>query len=65
MWISRIGIDLAASGADQDEEVLASARQVLLLLEQSQEQPSKYTMDLREAKGVQVGDQNIQHNTFS
>lgn len=47
--------ELIAAGADRDEEVLAAARRVL-------EAAARY--DLREAKGVQIGDHNTQHNTF-
>ncbi|MBB6033235.1 hypothetical protein [Phytomonospora endophytica] len=49
---------LDGSGIGEDEAVVALARRVL-------DAAGKYTVDLREAKGVQVGDGNTQHNTFS
>lgn len=48
---------VAASGVADDEDVLAAAREVLRLSGQP-------VIDLRDAKGVQVGDHNTQHNTF-
>jgi hypothetical protein len=47
--------ELIAAGADRDEQVLASARQVLAL---------SRNVYVQDAKGVQIGDHNTQHNTF-
>jgi len=57
VWQARLGDDLATSGA--------AARQVLDLLDPHGAESGKYQVDLREAKGVQVGDGNTQTNTFS
>ncbi|MFI6547194.1 hypothetical protein ACIBO9_28495 [Streptomyces prunicolor] len=56
---------LVGSGADRDDQILTSARQLLTLLDPSGEQTAKYTVDAREAKGTQIGDHNTQTNTFS
>ncbi|MEU1746678.1 hypothetical protein ACWD8I_06375 [Micromonospora arida] len=61
VWQARIGEALAASGADGDEQILTAARRVLELADPA----GKFHVDAREAKGVQVGDHNTQHNTFS
>lgn len=58
-WEARLGAALRASGAGDDPEVLAAARALLDLT------GGKYRLDLRDAKGVQVGDGNTQHNTFN
>jgi hypothetical protein len=53
------------SGRDQARQCLdarAAARQLLAL---HGAQSGKYQADLRGAKGVQVGDHGVQHNTFS
>ncbi|REG00406.1 hypothetical protein DFJ67_6459 [Asanoa ferruginea] len=49
--------ELAASGVADDAAVLAAAERLLRLTEGPR-------IDLRDAKGVQVGDHNTQHNTF-
>ena len=58
-WAALVGDDLAASGAAEDVRVLAAAQRLLALLE------PPATVDLRSAKGVQVGDHNTQTNTFT
>lgn len=58
---ARIEAALAGSGADDDEQVVAAAQRLLSLVDPA----GRYHVDLREAKGVQVGDHNTQHNTFS
>jgi hypothetical protein len=62
VWQARLGDDLSASGAADDERILVAARQLLAL---HGVQSGKYQADLRGAKGVQVGDHGVQHNTFS
>jgi len=47
--------EIAASGADRDEEVLSAARRLLAAVDQPR-------IDLREAKGVRVGDHDTRHN---
>ena len=65
VWQARIGDDLNACGADRDEEVLAAARRLLAQLDPDRAHAGKYRVDLREAKGVIVGDQAVQTNHFS
>jgi hypothetical protein len=48
--------ELIESGADRDEEILAAARRVL---------EATTTINVHDAKGVQIGDHNTQHNTFN
>ncbi len=63
VWQTKLAEDLTASGAAADEEVLAAARRLLSLIDPAP--AGKYQIDLREAKGVQVGDHNAQTNNFS
>lgn len=58
-WQGRIRRLLAA-----DSGVAAELRQVLVSLDPVGAQAGKYAVDLREAKGVQVGDHNTQTNHF-
>jgi hypothetical protein len=55
---------LEASDSGQDETVLMAAHQVLRLTDPGGVEAGKYAVDLRNAKGVQVGDRNIQVNKF-
>lgn len=64
VWETRVGEVLTESGAAADEQVVAAARRVLQLTDPVGSAADKYQIDLREAKGVQVGDHNTQHNNF-
>jgi hypothetical protein len=55
---------LAAADADKDDALVAAARAVVELLEQGGK-ASKYTVTVRDSKGVIVGDGNYQTNTFT
>ncbi|MFC7531841.1 hypothetical protein [Actinoplanes sp. GCM10030250] len=61
VWQTRLGADVAEAGADRDEQVIAAAQRVLAAVKPA----ARYTVDVRDSKGVQVGDHNTQHNTFS
>lgn len=61
VWRVRLGQDLIDSGADRDERILAMARELLAQVESA----GRYQVDLSQAKGVQLGDNNVQHNTFN
>ncbi|WP_207922467.1 hypothetical protein [Micromonospora sp. KC606] len=65
VWQTRLGGLLTEVGADRDEQVLAVARRLLELVDPAGSTAGKYHVDVREAKGVQVGDHNTQRNTFS
>ncbi|GAA4901451.1 hypothetical protein LX16_0419 [Stackebrandtia albiflava] len=56
VWETR----LRAAGVTVDEEAVELARRLLSLTGQA----GKYRLDLSDAKGVQVGDGNTQHNSF-
>jgi hypothetical protein len=61
VWAALLGEELTASGATADDEVIEAAERLLSLVRQQ----NTYQVDLRDAKGVQVGDHNVQHNRFS
>ncbi|WP_240364136.1 hypothetical protein [Streptomyces sp. S1D4-20] len=65
VWQARLGEHLIAAGADRDEEILRAARALLAQLESHGRPVSKYTVDVRGAKGVQTGDHNTQTITFN
>jgi NAD(P)-dependent dehydrogenase (short-subunit alcohol dehydrogenase family) len=55
--------ELVVAGA-VDDRLLADARRLLALTDPEGSTSGKYQIDLREARGVQIGDGNTQHNTF-
>ncbi|MGY3521069.1 hypothetical protein ACVMYR_32750 [Micromonospora sp. PTRAS2] len=65
VWRAEIGRRLEEAGADRDEELLAAARALLALTNPDGVGAGKYSVDLRDARGVQVGDHNTQTNAFS
>lgn len=55
--------DLVMAGA-VDAEIVEHAQRLLALIDPDAGPRARYRVDLREARGVQVGDGNTQHNTF-
>ncbi|MET8156714.1 hypothetical protein ABZT47_10100 [Sphaerisporangium sp. NPDC005289] len=55
---------LAAAGAADDTELLAAAKALMELLDRSGASPGKYNVTIKDAKGVQVGEDNTQFNKF-
>ena len=55
---------LTAAGADNDANILAAAQALLDLVGQQSPNSGKYNVTVTGSKGVQVGDQNTQTNTF-
>lgn len=56
---------LTAADAGADDELVAAALKVLELADRAGSQVEKYRVLLHGNKGVQVGDGNIQNNTFN
>jgi hypothetical protein len=65
VWQAPLSAELAAVGADTDAQILAAAQRVMALVDEAGSASGKYLVDLRGAQGVQVGDCNIQTNTFT
>jgi hypothetical protein len=63
-WKGNLEVHLRQARADEDQVVLEAASSVLRLADPAGAAAGKYTVNLAGAQGVQVGDQNIQHNTF-
>jgi thioredoxin-like negative regulator of GroEL len=56
---------LQLTGADTDPRIVALAQELMTLIDPAGTNAGKYTIDLRGAQGVQVGDHNTQTNTFN
>ncbi len=57
--------ELVAVGAGDDTAVVDAAQRLMALLDPTGAQAGKYVVDIHDAQGVQVGDHNVQTNTFS
>lgn len=60
VWRTQLASVLAGTGIGDDTDAVELARKVLAAVDPG----GKYAVDLREAKGVQVGDGNTQTNNF-
>jgi len=65
VWQAPLSQALVDSGAAGDAVVVDAAQRLLALLDEAGTRAGKYTVDLRGAQGVQVGDRNTQANTFT
>ncbi|GAA2710469.1 hypothetical protein ACFY2R_16955 [Micromonospora olivasterospora] len=65
VWQVRLTEELIRSGADRDARILAAARELLAQVEAAGGRTEVGHVDLREARGVQLGSHNTQHNTFN
>jgi len=64
VWEARLVRALRQSNADQDSEALALAGRLVSLVDPAGVAEGRYVVDARDAKGVQVGDRNVQVNRF-
>jgi hypothetical protein len=65
VWAKPLSAELTAVGADTDAQIIAAAQRVMALVDEAGSASGKYLVDLRGAQGTQVGDHNIQTNTFT
>lgn len=64
-WQAPLMAELAETGADRDRDLIAAAQALLDLVGGAEGQTGKYTVDVRGAQGVQIGDSNRQDNVFN
>jgi hypothetical protein len=64
-WQAPLQARLRDAGAGNDADLTAAAQALMALLDPRGTQAGKYVVSIHGAQGVQVGDHNIQHNTFS
>jgi hypothetical protein len=63
-WQAPLAAELAEVGAERDIDLVAAAQALMSLLDKAGARAGKYTVDVRGAYGVQVGDHNRQDITF-
>lgn len=59
-----LGKKLIESGASNDADLVAAARALMELLDQEGVKSRKYDVTIKDSKGVQVGDGNLQVNKW-
>jgi hypothetical protein len=64
VWRAPLAAELADAGADRDLELVRAAQALMMLVEGAGARAGKYTVDVRGAQGVQVGDRTRQDNVF-
>lgn len=64
-WQAPLMEELAETGADGDRDLIAAAQALLDLVGGAEGRTGKYTVDVRGAQGVQIGDHNRQDNVFN
>jgi hypothetical protein len=62
-WKAPLTSELAAVGTDPD--LVSTAEAVLQLADEAGWQAGKYKVEISASQGVQVGDNNLQHNVFT
>jgi hypothetical protein len=64
-WQAPLMAELGKAGADGDGDLIAAAQTLLDLISEAEGRTGKYTVDVRGALGVQIGDHNRQDNVFN
>lgn len=64
-WRAPLMAELDEAGAGHDADLVAAAEVLMRLVDEAGARAGKYTVDVRGAQGVQIGDRNTQHNVFS
>jgi hypothetical protein len=64
-WQAPLTAELDQAGADRDADLVAAAQALMSLVDEAGTRAGKYTVDVRGAQGVQVGDRNYQRNVFN
>lgn len=63
-WKPVLTEELTESGAADDAELLAAAKELMELIDRAGASRGKYNVTITGGEGVQVGDGNVQTNTF-
>jgi hypothetical protein len=64
-WQAPLAAELGEAGADRDTDLVAAAQALMSLVDKAGARTGKYTVDVRGAHGVQIGDRNRQANVFN
>jgi hypothetical protein len=64
-WQAPLAAELDESGAGRDPDLMEAAQALMSLVDEAGTRAGKYTVDVRGAQGVQIGDYNTQDNIFN
>ena len=64
-WQAPLTAELEQADADQDTDLVTAAQALMSLVDEAGTRAGKYTVDVRGAQGVQVGDKNYQRNVIN
>ena len=64
-WQAPLAAELSEADADRDADLVAAAQALMSLVDQAGARTGKYTVDVRGAYGVQIGDLGRQDNVFN
>jgi hypothetical protein len=64
-WQAPLMAELVAAAADDDSDLVTAAEALMSLVDRAGARAGKYTVDVRGAQGVQIGDHNRQDNVFN
>jgi hypothetical protein len=63
-WESLLTDELIEADAASDADLIAAAKALMELVDQAGAQTGKYGVTIKDSKGIQIGDGNIQVNRF-
>lgn len=64
-WRGPLAAELGEVAAALDADLVAAAEELMCLIDEAGTRAGKYTVDVRGARGVQIGDRNRQDNVFN
>jgi hypothetical protein len=63
-WEGLLAAELAEAGAAGDDDLVAAATALMELVDQPGARSGKYNVTIKDSRGFQVGDGNVQFNQF-
>jgi hypothetical protein len=63
-WEGLLTAELTEAGAAQDDDLVGAAKALMEIIDQAGAKSGKYNVTVKDSKGVQVGDGNVQFNNF-
>ncbi|MGD0706276.1 MAG: hypothetical protein ABSA02_41160 [Trebonia sp.] len=63
-WEGLLTAELTEAGAADDADLLAAAKALMEIIDQAGAKSGKYNVTIKDSRGVQVGDGNVQVNKF-
>jgi tetratricopeptide (TPR) repeat protein len=65
VWELPLAAQLEAAGAGREVDLVAAAQALMSLIDEAGSRAGKYAVNVQGSQGTQVGDRNVQHNTFN